>query len=115
VRKRANMRLSPLGLRRLLPASRYMHEFGATRENLAEVAVAAHGWARLNPEAFERGPLTAENVLAARLISDPLGKLDCCLIKDGAAAVVMTRTDCAKGRPKTPVYLLGAAMGITIA
>ena len=93
-----------------LAASRYMHEFGATRENLADVAVAARGWARLNPEAFERGPLTVEDVLAARMISDPLGKLDCCLVTDGAAAIVMTKADRAKDGPKTPVYLLGAAM-----
>ena len=93
-----------------LAANRYMHEFGATREDLAEVAVAARAWAGLNPEAFMRGPLTVEDVLAARMICDPLGKLDCCLVTDGAAAIVMTRADRAKDGPKTPVYLLGAAM-----
>jgi acetyl-CoA acetyltransferase len=92
-----------------LAANRYMHEFGATRENLADVAVAARGWANLNPEAFARGPLTVEDVLSARMISDPLGKLDCCLVTDGAGCMVMTRADRAKDGPKTPVYLLGAA------
>ncbi len=93
-----------------LAASRYMHQYGAKREHFAEVAVAARAWARLNPEAFERGPLTVEDVLAARMISDPFGKLDCCLVTDGAAAMVMTRADRAKDGPRTPVYLLGAAM-----
>jgi acetyl-CoA acetyltransferase len=93
-----------------LAASRYMHAFGATREDLAEVAVAARGWAGLNPEAFIRDPLTVEEVLAARMISDPLGKLDCCLVTDGAAAVVMTRPDRASDGSHKPVYLLGAAM-----
>jgi acetyl-CoA acetyltransferase len=93
-----------------LAASRYMHEFGATREHLAEVAVAARAWARLNPEAFMRGPLSVADVLGARMISDPFGKLDCCLVTDGAAAIVLTRADRAKDGPKTPVYLLGAAM-----
>ena len=93
-----------------LAASRYMYQFGATREHLAEVAVAARGWARLNPEAFSRDPLTVADVLNARMICDPLGKLDCCLVTDGAAAIVMTRADRAKDGPKTPVYLLGAAM-----
>jgi acetyl-CoA acetyltransferase len=93
-----------------LATSRYMHEFGATRENLAEVAVAARKWAQLNPEAFMREPLTIEEVVKARPISDPLGKLDCCLVTDGAAAVVMTRPDRAKDGSHKPVYLLGAAM-----
>jgi acetyl-CoA acetyltransferase len=93
-----------------LAASRYLHQFGATREHLAEVAVAARGWAGLNPEAFMREPLTIEEVLAARMISDPLGKLDCCLVTDGAGAVVLTRADRAKDGPQKPIYLLGAAM-----
>jgi acetyl-CoA acetyltransferase len=93
-----------------LAASRYMHEFGATREHLAEVAVAARGWAQLNPEAFVRDPLTIEEALKARPISDPLGKLDCCLVTDGAAAVVLTRPDRAKDGSHKPVYLLGAGM-----
>ncbi len=93
-----------------LAASRYMHEFGATREDLAEVAVAARGWAQINPEAFMREPLTIAEVIAARPISDPLGKLDCCLVTDGGAAVVLTRPDRAKDGSHKPVYLLGAAM-----
>jgi acetyl-CoA acetyltransferase len=93
-----------------LAASRYMYQFGATREQLAEVAVAARAWAKLNPEAFERGDLTIEDVLNARMISDPLGKLDCCLVTDGAAAIVMTRADRAKEGPNKPVYLLGCAI-----
>ncbi|MEM7178223.1 MAG: acetyl-CoA acetyltransferase [Pseudomonadota bacterium] len=93
-----------------LAANRYCHEFGATRSDLAEVAVAARAWANLNPEAVMHGPLSVDDVLAARMISDPLGKLDCCLVTDGAAAIVLTRPDRAKDSPKTPVYLLGAAM-----
>ena len=92
-----------------LAASRYMHEFGATREHLAGVAVAARAWASHNPEAFTRDPITVEDVLASRPISDPLGKLDCCLVTDGAAAAVMVRADRARDHAR-PVYLLGAAM-----
>ena len=93
-----------------LATSRYMHEFGATREDLAEVAVAARAWANLNPEAFAQGPLSVADVVGSRLISDPLGKLDCCLVTDGAAAIVLRRADRAKDGPNKPVYLLGAAM-----
>ena len=92
-----------------LSAGRYMHDYGATREHLAEVAVAARAWAAENPEAFTRDPITVEDVLSARMISDPLGKLDCCLVTDGAGAVVMVRADRAGDFAK-PVYLLGGAM-----
>ncbi len=92
-----------------LAASRHMHQFGTTREQLAEVAVAARRWAALNPEAFMRDPLTVDDVLAARMISDPLTLLDCCLVTDGAAACVMVRGDRARDAPKPPAYVLGAA------
>ncbi len=93
-----------------LAASRYLHQFNATRADLAEVAVAARAWANLNPEAVMHGPLTVEDVLNARMISDPLGKLDCCLVTDGAAAVVLVRPERARDARNKPVYLLGAAM-----
>jgi acetyl-CoA acetyltransferase len=95
-----------------LAAKRYMHEFGASREDLANVAVSARDWALLNPRAYtyDKGPLTVDDVLSARPIVDPLGKLDCCLVTDGGAAVIMTRSDRAKDTKNTPIYLLGAAM-----
>lgn len=92
-----------------LAASRHMHEFGTTREQLGEVALAARKWAQLNPEATMRDPLTMDDYMASRIISDPLGKLDCCLVTDGAAAVVMTRADRARDLKATPVYVRGAA------
>ena len=93
-----------------LAAARHMHEYGTTREHLAEVAVAARHWANLNPDAFARGPLGIDDVLGARMINDPLSKLDCCLVTDGGAAMVMVRADRAKDTPKPPVHLLGAGM-----
>ncbi|HEY6870267.1 MAG TPA: thiolase [Novosphingobium sp.] len=92
-----------------LAASRHMHQYGTTSEQLAAVAVAARQWANRNPEAFRHGPLTVDDVLATRLVADPLHVADCCLITDGAAAVVLTRADRAKDLRKTPVPLLGAA------
>lgn len=92
-----------------LAAARHFHEFGTTREQLAEVAVAARGWANGNPEAFAKGPLTIEDCLAARMVSSPLGVRDCCLVTDGAAAIVMTRTDRARDLARPPVAVLGAA------
>jgi len=92
-----------------LAAARHIHEYGTTREHLAEVAVAARGWANLNPDAFMRGDLTIADCLGARMVSDPLSVRDCCLVTDGAAAVVMVRSDRARDCPKPPVYLLGGA------
>lgn len=90
-----------------LAASRHMHEFGTTRRDLAEVAVAARAWARLNPEAFMRDPLSIDDVLGARLISDPLSVRDCCLVTDGGGAFVLVSAERAKDLPRTPVYVLG--------
>jgi acetyl-CoA acetyltransferase len=88
-----------------LAAARHIHEFGTTREQLAEVAVAARAWARTNDRAFARDPLVIEDVLAARMISDPLTVRDACLVTDGAGAVVVTRADRAEDRG---ALLLGA-------
>ena len=90
-------------------AARHMHEFGTTREHLAEVAVAARKWAQLNPEAFMRDDLTMDEVLSARMVCDPLSVRDCYLVTDGAGAIVMTRADKAKDLKKKPVYFLGGA------
>jgi acetyl-CoA acetyltransferase len=81
--------LNPVGAH-ALAATRYLHDFGATSEELAMVAVATREWARLNPRATKREPLTVDEVLESPLVSDPLHALDCCLVTDGAAAVVVT-------------------------
>ncbi|MBT5483965.1 MAG: thiolase, partial [Gammaproteobacteria bacterium] len=62
---------------------------------------------QLNPAATMRDPLTIEDVVNARMIVDPLGLLDCCLVSDGGAAMIMVRKDRAKDFPKQPVYMLG--------
>jgi len=92
-----------------LAAARYMHQYGATREQLGEVALAARKWAMLNPEAFKRDALTMDDYLASRMVSDPLSVLDCCLVTDGAAAVVMTRADRARNLKRPPIKVMGAA------
>ncbi len=96
-----------------LAASRHMHLYGTTRAQLAEVAVAARRWAQLNPEAAVRDPLTIDEVLAARMVSDPLSVRDCCLFNDGAAAVVMVRADRARDCARRPIPVLGAAHAVT--
>jgi acetyl-CoA acetyltransferase len=95
-----------------LAASRHMHEFGTTREQLAQVAVAARAWARLNPEAFMRDPLSVEDVLASRMVSDPLTVRDCCLVTDGGGAYVLVSAERARDLPRKPVYVLGNATAL---
>ena len=96
-----------------MAANRHMHEFGTTREQLAEVAVAARDWALLNPAAWEKKTLSVEDVINARKISDPLTVRDCCLVTDGGGAIVMVSADRAKAWGKRAVYLLGCGQSIT--
>jgi acetyl-CoA acetyltransferase len=96
-----------------LAAARHMHQYGTTKRQLAEVAVAARRWAQLNPEAVARDPLAIDDVVNARMVSDPLGVRDCCLVTDGAAAIVMTRADRARDLSQRPIYVLGAASAVT--
>jgi acetyl-CoA acetyltransferase len=96
-----------------MAASRHMHEYGTTREQMAAVAVAAREWALLNPVAWEKKPLTIQDVLNARPISDPFTVRDICLVTDGGGAIVMVRADRAKGMTQKPVYVLGSGQSIT--
>jgi acetyl-CoA acetyltransferase len=95
-----------------LAASRHMHQFGTTREQLADVAVAARAWAALNPEAYMREPLTRAQVLASRMVSDPLTVRDCCLVTDGGGAFVLVSAERARHLPNKPVYVLGNATAV---
>jgi len=93
-----------------LAAARHMHRYGTTREQLADVAVAARLWAQRNPDAHARGELTRADVLASRMVSDPLSKADCCLVTDGGAAVVLVSAERARDLRKPPVYVLGTGV-----
>lgn len=90
-----------------LAASQHMHKYGTTRAQLAEIAVAAREWALRNPAAWEKKPLTVDEVLAARMVSYPLTVRDCCLVTDGGGAIVLTSAARARQLRKPPVYVLG--------
>jgi acetyl-CoA acetyltransferase len=96
-----------------LAASRHMHEFGTTREQMAEVAVAARQWALKNPVAWEKKPLTVEEVLGARMVSYPFTVRDICLVTDGGGAVVLVSPERAKSLKRKPIYVLGQGQHIT--
>ncbi len=90
-----------------MAAMRHMHEFGTTPAQLADVAVSARRWAALNPAATLRTPIQVDDVLASPTICDPLHALDCCLVTDGAGALVMTTAEHARALGVKPVYVRG--------
>lgn len=92
-----------------LAAQRHMHQYGTTRKQLAEVAVAARKWAQRNPEAVLRGDLGIDDVIHARPVAEPFTVRDCCMVSDGAGAYVLTRADRARDLAKKPIYVLGNA------
>ena len=92
---------------------RYMHEYGATRDHLANVALACRTHANRNPLAqMHERTLTREQYMEARWISEPLCLYDNCLETDGALAVVLASADRAKDLRQKPVYVHTGAQGI---
>jgi acetyl-CoA C-acetyltransferase len=95
-----------------LCARRHMHEYGTTSEQLAWIKVAASHHAQHNPNAMLRKVVTVEDVLSSLMISDPLHRLDCCVVSDGGGAVVVTRREIAKSLERPLVKVIGAGEGI---
>jgi len=96
-----------------LAASRHMARFGTTSEQLAEIAVSTRRWATMNPRARLQDPITIEDVLASPMEATPLHKLDCCLVTDGAGAVVLTSAERARDLRQPPAYVLGTGTSHT--
>ncbi|MDA8356318.1 MAG: lipid-transfer protein [Actinomycetota bacterium] len=92
---------------------RYMHEYGATRRALGEVATAVRSHAERNPLALMSGkPMTMDDYMNARWISEPLCLFDNCLETDGALAVVVVGADRAADCPHPPAYIHAFAQGL---
>lgn len=92
---------------------RYMHEFGATREHLANIATAVRGHANRNPGAMMAAkPMSKEDYLAARWISEPLCLFDNCLETDGALACVVVSAERARDLAQPPAYIHAFAQGL---
>jgi acetyl-CoA acetyltransferase len=93
-------------------ATRHMHEYGTTSEQLGAVAVAARAWANLNPEAQSYGkPLSIEDHQQSPLIVEPYHQYDCCLESDSGVAIVVTSTERAMDLARPPVEILGIGIG----
>ena len=97
-----------------LACTRYMHEYGEdrTRQAMAEIAVATRKWANLNPKAVMHDtPMTFDDYHDSRWVAWPFHLLDCCLVTDSGAAIVLTTAERARACRKQPVWVLGAAEG----
>jgi acetyl-CoA C-acetyltransferase len=88
-------------------AMRHMHEYGTTSEQLAWVKVAASHHAQYNPNAMLRNVVTVEEVVNSPMISDPLHRLDCCVVSDGGGAVIVAKPEIAKSLKRPLVKITG--------
>ena len=95
-----------------LVAARHMHEYGTTSAQLAWIKVAASHHAQHNPHAMLRDVVTVDDVLNSALVSDPLHKLDCCVVSDGGGALVVVSPEIARTLKRPIVNVLGTGEAV---
>ena len=95
-----------------LVAQRRMYEFGLTREQMGQIALNDRKNAALNPDAIMKAPMTMDDYLSARMITEPLCLFDCDIPMDGSIAVIVSHADTAKDLRQKPVHV--EAMSSTI-
>jgi acetyl-CoA acetyltransferase len=88
-------------------ARRRMHEYGTTKEQLAQVAMTHRTHASMNPNAQFRETFTMDEYMESRWVAEPFSLLDCCPVSDGGAAYIITSEDRAKDMRKQPIYIEG--------
>ena len=119
-----NMETLPWGVNTIayyaMAAMRHMYQYGTTPQQLAEIAVVARAHAMRNPDAVQAmndlrfrdiGELTVDAVLSSTMVSDPLHRLECCMVSDGGGAIVIAADDVARDTRHAPVWILGAGEG----
>ncbi|MBI5946520.1 MAG: thiolase family protein [Chloroflexi bacterium] len=94
-----------------LAAQRHMAMYGTTQDHFGIIAVGQRQWATMNPMAQMREPITMEDYHASRWVIEPLHLLDCCLVSNGAVAVIVSSADEAKSMAQPPVYIRGMGQG----
>jgi acetyl-CoA acetyltransferase len=96
-------------------ARRYMHLYGLTRRQLGSISVTLREYANKRPDAvmYDR-PMTIDDYLNARMIVDPICMFDCCLVNDGAVALIITSAERAKNYKKPPVYVMGYGIDMSM-
>lgn len=94
-----------------LAARRHMDTYGTTQDQLGIIAVGQRQWATMSPLAQMKQPITLEDYHNSRWIIEPLHLLDCCLVSNGAVAVIVSSAEAAKDMPQPPVYIHGMGQG----
>ncbi|MBK9547142.1 MAG: thiolase family protein [Dehalococcoidia bacterium] len=94
-----------------LAARRHMADYGTTQDQLGTIAVGQRQWATMNPLAQMRSPISMEDYHNSRWIIEPLHLLDCCLVSNGAVAVIVSSAAAAREMPQPPVYVWGMGQG----
>jgi len=94
-----------------LAARRHMATYGTTQEQLGVIAVGQRAWATRSPIAQMRDPIDLEDYHNSRWIIEPLHLLDCCLVSNGAVAVIVSSAEAAREMPQPPVYVWGMGQG----
>ena len=97
-----------------LYANRHMHDFGTTKEQIAQVAVKNHYYGSLNPNAFFQKEVTMERILGSDDVAYPLKVFDCCANADGAACVIIASEDIAKKASKPVAWLDGMGCALNL-
>ena len=92
-----------------MAARRHMERYGTTHEQFGAIAVAQREWAMMNPLAQMREPMTMDDYLSSRWISEPFRLFDCCLVSNGGIAVIVTSAERARTLQQPPVHVLGWA------
>jgi len=92
-------------------ARAHMAKYGTTEEQLAAVAVKNHKYGALNPNAHMRKEITLEKAMTSFVVADPLKLFDCCLVSDGAAAILLASEEVAKRLRPDPIWLSGLGLG----
>jgi acetyl-CoA acetyltransferase len=91
-----------------LALRRHMHLFGTNHDQLGAIAVGQREWAQMNPRAQMHGkPMSLEEYHGSRWVIEPLHLFDCCLVSNGAVAVIVTSAERARDLEQPPVYLRG--------
>lgn len=101
----AGLRAAPE--RYALAARRHMETYGTTSEQLGAIAVSTRAWAQMNPRAQMRDSITLDDHQNSRMIADPLRLFDCCLVSNGAVAIIVTSEARAQALAQPPVYVWG--------
>lgn len=94
-----------------LAATRHMALYGTTQDQFGRVALSTRQWASKSPLAVYREPITMDDYHASRWVVEPFHLLDCCMVVNGAVAVIVTTSDRAKTLKQPPVYILGMGQG----